>query len=511
MNFSIKPFLALPIAFFVGCNNSSDSASYTTETENAIAVRVFDGDKPAAMTSFRVMPNWFIADTSNAATDEEYTFTGVTDDSGWVRIENHPEGSFTLQFTKGDSAVVTQYELNAIAHTVTIDSIALDSRGSVDGWVHLPEGSDYAWVFVKGVDYAQKTDSEGHFILKDIPSGNMNIIAWIPEDSVIAGVASIKVQPADTLFVETLIAPDKMDELMDPWRYSRKITPKDLRSKWMRPMSIPTVLTLRLDSTNFDFSTAKSDGSDLRFYDDDGEPLQIEIDTWNAKIQSGIINIRVEKAADTTGQWTMKWGNQSAHVYENADVWKDLSDSLVEAINSILVLDFESDNNQNCLPGDLQSNWYLSPETILDSTIYSNNMLAVEDADKGRSGKALHIPYEAKSPDYVLVGTRIASTPRDIGHLDSVEVWIRGNGMYNIILENLDAEKNYKAQYKGEANEKWERIVVRPQDFEQDSIGYHGWDVTRNRITHFTVFAFNGSDLWVDDVKFYGINRDDLR
>ena len=40
---------------------------------------------------------------------------------------------------------------------------------------------------------------------------------------------------------------------------------------------------------------------------------------------------------------------------------------------------------------------------------------------------------------------------------------------------------------------------------------YHGWEFVRNRITNFTVFSYNGTETWIDAVRIYGINRDDLR
>jgi hypothetical protein len=60
-------------------------------------------------------------------------------------------------------------------------------------------------------------------------------------------------------------------------------------------------------------------------------------------------------------------------------------------------------------------------------------------------------------------------------------------------------------------NEKWARVAVTPKDFTNaDGKSYHGWNVTRNKITRFTIFVYNGSDIWIDNVKMYGINLDDL-
>ena len=53
--------------------------------------------------------------------------------------------------------------------------------------------------------------------------------------------------------------------------------------------------------------------------------------------------------------------------------------------------------------------------------------------------------------------------------------------------------------------------MVTPKDFgSPDNQDYHGWEVTRNKITRFTIFVYNGKDVWIDNVKMYGINLDDL-
>ena len=98
---------------------------------------------------------------------------------------------------------------------------------------------------------------------------------------------------------------------------------------------------------------------------------------------------------------------------------------------------------------------------------------------------------------------------RHIEDLIALTREIAQSGGNNMDFSAFDTSK--MDEYAREAKEKWERVVVRPQDFQSDTVSYHGWDVTRNRITHFTIFAFNGTDLWIDDVRLYGINRDDLR
>ena len=214
----------------------------------------------------------------------------------------------------------------------------------------------------------------------------------------------------------------------------------------------------------------------------------------------------------------LTWGDKYAAKLKDVKVWKGLSDSLVKALNSVTVLDFESGTKYNALPAPLKNkyDWYIQPH---DSATVKNDLnkdptKGIEKADSSIFGKnVLHVQYQAnKLGRYVVIGTRIAEHQHDLSKLDSVEVWIKGDGDFEIVLETIvESDTNYKTSYKGSVNKEWTRVVVTPEDFgAPDNKSYHGWDVTRNKITRFTIFVYNGSDVWIDNVKMYGINLDDL-
>lgn len=160
--------------------------------------------------------------------------------------------------------------------------------------------------------------------------------------------------------------------------------------------------------------------------------------------------------------------------------------------------------------------WYIRANegaTLLDSSD-NDAKKAVVASDGGAFGKkVLHVQYKATSPEYVVIGTQIADVPHDLSRLDSVELWVKGDGKMQVILETIiESDTNYKATYETSVQSEWTRVVVQPKDFNtNDPKSYHGWDVTRNRITRFTIFAYDGNDIWIDNVRLYGINRDDLK
>jgi len=510
MKFCYKLLCFLPLGLIASCGVGNESAGNTTEIENAIAIRLFDSGTPAAKVHYQVLPSWYVADTAETSL-VSYTYEGSTDTNGWVHIDGHKDGSYTINFSKGDSAIVLQYTLNNLNHEYTIDSISLDAKGSVKGLVDLPDSAEYAWVAVQGTSTIVKTDSLGQFNLESIPSGNLTVSAWESTEHASIGQTSVDVLANDTLDVGLIENPNKIVP-----ENAIRFMPSELISDWMRPLNFPTVLVLRLTEENFDFSKAEEDGSDIRLYDGKGNLIPFEIDGWDTSINSATLNIRVESAADTVRPWMLMWGDKKAEKLEDVDVWEGLSDSLVSALNSVTIFDFEEGSQYNALPSPLHYVWYIQPHdsATISEALQKDLTSGIEEADSSIFGKnVLHVQYQAnKLGRYVVLGTRIANHKHDLSRLDSVEVWVKGSGDFEVVLETVvESDTNYKTTYKSAVNEEWTRVSIKPSDFTSpDTKSYHGWDVTRNKITRFTIFMYNGTDLWIDNAKMYGINLDDL-
>ena len=501
------------LGLIAACTTSNDTAGNTTEIENAIAIRIYDGEKPAAMVRYQVLPSWYVADPSDTTNAVNYTYEGTTDSAGWAYIDGHQNGSYTINFIKGNSSIVLQYTLNNLHHEYVLDSVQLAATGAVKGLVDLPDSASFAWVAIQGLNMVVKTDTLGQFIITKVPQGNITVSAWDANYEYSIGQVSTTIAENDTTDLGLIENPNKKLP-----KNAMRIMPSDLISDWMRPLSFPTVLVLRLTEENFDFSKAEQDGSDIRLYDGSGNLIPFEIDGWDTTLNSATLNIRVESAADTVRPWMIMWGDKKAEKLKDVNVWKGISDSLVSALNSVTILNFESGTKYNALPAPLNNkfDWYVQPH---DSATVKNDLAktptnGIEKADSSIFGKnVLHVQYQAnKLGRYVVIGTRIADHQHDLSKLDSVEVWIKGDGDFEIVLETIvESDTNYKTSYKGSVNKEWTRVAVTPKDFTNaDGKSYHGWDITRNKITRFTIFVYNGSDVWIDNVKMYGINLDDL-
>ncbi|GLZ28967.1 hypothetical protein Lesp02_11570 [Lentzea sp. NBRC 105346] len=86
---------------------------------------------------------------------------------------------------------------------------------------------------------------------------------------------------------------------------------------------------VRLDATNFDFSQAKPDGSDIRFTGTGNTPLPYEIERWDAAAKQASIWVKTDVKGNNAGQHiTMLYGNPEAKsesdgskVFDPKDGW----------------------------------------------------------------------------------------------------------------------------------------------------------------------------------------------
>ena len=499
--------LILLFAFLVllACGHENTAGGNSTETENAIALRIVDSQgNLMARVSYRVLPLWYVGDTIQRLEEKDYTYSGESDSEGWIRIENHQDGKFLIEVSNDSLSGILQYFVQSNSVQNVTQEMTIKKSGVVEGKVELPEKTPFAWILIYGMDRVVRTDSAGRFVIENLPAGNLTLIA-VSDNSTI-GQESFEVVSGDTVRLDSIGMP----------KYSRAMKGGELVSDWMKPLSPKSVFILRLDSANMNFSELKADGSDLRLLNASGEPLPMRVAYWDSANSHGVVQIKIEDWSDTQGEWIMKWGNPFAKPLPEIDVWDGLSDSLVLALNSVQVADFENNSSQTSLPSPIEPMyWYKSASegASINPTKEGHFADALQPADSGRTGKAAHFEYSAPDSGYALIATNLSSGVRSLAQMDSLELWIRGDGEYSIALENLVDSDDWKAVYNGVNTSSWSRVVIRPQDFAPaDSAGgNYGWNFIKHQISTLTIFARKGSGIWLDDIRIYGINRDDLK
>ena len=196
----------------------------------------------------------------------------------------------------------------------------------------------------------------------------------------------------------------------------------------------------------------------------------------------------------------MLWG-RSAAINENYQtIWNSLPDSLIQELYTLDIDDFES--------GDLKANMK-PPGTAVPSVDSAPS--GIVEAGGGRSSDAFHWKTSSSNGHWPFLGMRLDSTAKNWEHLDSVVYYVRGSGEYSFGIEAFD-ELSGKALFFDSLRTEWTRVRVRSSDFvAADSNGGNiGWYLVRQKVTNITFSAIGNAEIWIDDVRIYGLNRDDV-
>ncbi|WP_407443819.1 DUF2341 domain-containing protein [Fibrobacter sp.] len=504
------PFFCI---LFWACSEDPEVAGASTlETENAYIVKFVDSDStPVARAVARIRPSWYVQSLeSNAIKESVNEFT--TDSLGQIRIDSLQSETAFLEMVNEGAGVFQEISRKKIGNGETV-VLKLEKTGAISGKVELPEGEDFAWVQIYGTDRLVKTDSTGAFSLDSLPPFEYRVRAIVTEDEAAIGEDFIKVTADKESNAGTLKAPTGKDEDLSQWTYSKTIPVESLVSEWMKPIADTTVVFLRLNSDNFNFEEAMINGNDLRFTDSEGNRLESQIAAWDDSLENGIARIRLNGNAsiDTIH---MYWGKTAAADINSKNIWKGLSDSLYTELNSLKLIDFNSQKLESAFDyGDGHHKWYFEPQDTNVTTVPSaENVSEGFEKDDERDGYVFHWQSSSKVQNkWSMIGSRICEKPANFEGLDSITLYTKGSGLLGIALETLE-EPTGKAKYEVDLDSNWTKISFTPADFVEgnEKYGNMGWDFVKPRVTTITIWIVEESEMWIDDVRLYGINRDDV-
>lgn len=295
--------------------------------------------------------------------------------------------------------------------------------------------------------------------------------------------------------------------------FAREILVDSVLSEWNRPRWVPTVATLRFDSSNFDFAAADPAGLDLDVRTLQDDPVPFAVDGWDTKARIGRLHVRIDRELLLPGaRFVVRRLNLPVRREDTLTLWVAIPDSQRLAIGSVQVDDFEDSNLTTQLPSN--NSWYTAAP---DSTVRLGPLQQV-DAGGGRTGKALRLEYGAAASNqgkYALIGTFLGSkmAPRSLRSLDSLVVWVKGSGNLSVAFDRLPPHDKAKAWAHTTLDSTWRRLRIRPQDFDPpDGIANNrGWEAVRDSVTNLTFLVSDGATLFLDDVRFFGVDRDDLK
>lgn len=171
----------------VACtSNSGDGtvAGSSMETENSIAVTVqLANGAPAARTKVLVRPKAFLAGTN--AVDSSVIIDAETDSLGVLSMETMRAGSYIVEARNGDLKGFAKIDIDESDTGLIELPVQVLKPGSVVGQVLKPENVESVSVGVQGLDYVVQTDSAGTFKFESLPTGDLDVVAFIYIDTTI--------------------------------------------------------------------------------------------------------------------------------------------------------------------------------------------------------------------------------------------------------------------------------------------------------------------------------------
>lgn len=276
-----------------------------------------------------------------------------------------------------------------------------------------------------------------------------------------------------------------------------------LLSDWNRPLHQPTVGTLRLDSLDLDFDRFDPSGWDVDLRRSDSTGIPFEIRQWDPALKRARLLVRIDTELSVPGSRIFLWRGLAPIDRSNpAKVWQNLSDSGRTALTSVLVDDFEDGSDRTLLPDS--STWFIGGGTGTGSV----------EAGGARSGRALRLVSTSNgSVAESIAAALLAKTPRSLRTIDSIVVWARVIGDARISLEYAAAGIQRVAWTALPRDSAWRRFRITPAAFDTGSAASRRatWSQVRDSVTHLSFWMVGSGELWIDDPRIYGIDRDDLK
>jgi len=222
-----KYFLAVLVAFFVGCSSDSRVAGNSAETGSPelAGILVLDNGKPAARTKVQCVPgNYNIIVASEAEQVLPSAFETETDENGNYEFDTIPSGSFSLEaFHQESGQMLLLQNLNAEEDEPLAVNDTLRNSGTVKllvpGAFRENQGGE---VIVIGTTIRRRVSVQnGKIVVDSLPADTFELIVYMDGMSPF-GFKDVSVKPEETTvwgdsvtytFKAPLALPEEIDSL----------------------------------------------------------------------------------------------------------------------------------------------------------------------------------------------------------------------------------------------------------------------------------------------------------
>lgn len=301
----------VPLIFFCTLNCSTPMSAGGSSSETVIGKVVNSNGSPACSTVVTLFPadydpirdsanTQLMSDTTDAAGAYCIRTFGLTQHYSIVATQQK-SGTRALVsgiIPKGDT---TRLQVVVLSMPGTIIAVAPDTVNSSKGYLYIP-----------GTGIAAFLNGSHRGLLNQVPAGTIVSINYVSGSS--TGASGILASGIEVVSNDTTVLP------YPQWRYSKRLylnTAASGAGVLGNVVNFPVLV--RLTAANFDFSLAKSDGSDIRFTKSNGTLLSFEIERWDAGARRAEIWVRTDTVyGNNSNQYLMMlWGNGNAVAQSN--------------------------------------------------------------------------------------------------------------------------------------------------------------------------------------------------
>lgn len=289
---------------------------------------------------------------------------------------------------------------------------------------------------------------------------------------------------------------------------ARELLVDSILPVWVPRDSQPSIATLRLDSTHLSFDLTDSGGRDVAFLDAQGVPMPFDIVDWDKPGRSGRVHLRInDPGSSRLSRIRMLWKQPLADRSDEMATWFGITPDRVRLVNSLFVDDFEDGDLVSGIPTG--TSWFTgAPQE--STSIQPPQVLATP------TGRVLSATFVADAAKYryVVLKLDLGAAPRAFRGLDSLTLDARGPTVLSVQLEHVFAGSTRKAWVHVHLDSTWKSLTIRPQDFlpaDSTRPAVVGWVAARDSINTLSFLMSGGTQVLMDNIRFHGLNQDDIR
>jgi Uncharacterized conserved protein len=451
MRYPVTLSLIVGLCLALECGRDNFIAAGSSVSGNAkVSGLLLEKDgTPASHTRVWLVPSNFIPLNNSQQSNVMIIFSDTTDNEGRYVFPGIPQDIYSIEakgLVDGARLLIEHVEVKTDSVVVDMGESVVQKPGAIK--IMLPAGIDSVngYVYIPGTDIFAMLNNRGDFVVLDsVPAAT-----GIAVNYAVSGNAAIM---PNMLAENIAVVPEStVTMIYSAWLHNKKIyfnTTASGADVSGNAAGFPVLI--RLNSTNFDFTQAKSSGNDIRFAKPNNASLPYEIERWDATSGQAEIWVKTDTVVgNCSSQYIVfYWGNAKAS----------------SASNSAAV--FDTSNG-------FQGVWHMARAgnvPAVDATLHHfdgtpYNMTAASSV-QGYIGLARQ--FDGANDYIAMQGTASGAMDFPKNALYSVSAWVCTdtlNGRYRIIASK--GNKQYNLQIKN--TDEWEFAEFR--DSPQDSVGW---------------------------------------